>query len=238
MNTLLLRLAGPLQAWGDESRFAQRQTRREPTKSGIIGMLAAAQGRRRTEPLEDLVSLDFAVRIDQPGSVLRDFHTAIRWDPTDSSKRVSMPLSHRYYLQDAVFVAGVSGEPTVVNALAAAVRSPHWAPFLGRRSCPPARPVFMGVVDKDARTAVRDAEWQAASWHQADMARRHREAVLVIRADAAPGEHGSESTRDVPTSFDPRRRKHAWREVVDLPPRRIRLSATMEPDFWVAVSEG
>ena len=56
MTTLLLRLAGPMQAWGDSSRFAQRHTRREPTKSGIIGMLAAAQGRRRTDGVEDLVA--------------------------------------------------------------------------------------------------------------------------------------------------------------------------------------
>ena len=235
MTTLLLRLAGPLQAWGDSSRFTQRQTRREPTRSGIIGMLASARGLRRTEALEEFVALEFAVRVDQPGTVVRDFHTAIRWQTGES-----MPLSNRYYLQDAVFVAGIAGDSSLVNGLAAAVRRPRWAPYLGRRSCPPSRPVFMGVVDVEVRDAVRDARWQASEWYQDDCARRGGEAVLTIRADAHPGERGSETVRDVPQSFDPRRRQHGWREVVDLEPRRIALrpESKRDPDFFATVQGG
>ena len=44
MATLLLRLAAPLQAWGADSKFETRKTNREPTKSGVIGLLAAALG--------------------------------------------------------------------------------------------------------------------------------------------------------------------------------------------------
>ena len=55
MTVLLLRLAGPLQAWGVKSRFTVRSTELAPTRSGIIGMLSAAIGRRRTDPIEDLV---------------------------------------------------------------------------------------------------------------------------------------------------------------------------------------
>ena len=47
MATLLLRLAAPLQAWGADSKFETRKTNREPTKSGVIGLLAAALGLRR-----------------------------------------------------------------------------------------------------------------------------------------------------------------------------------------------
>ena len=39
MATLLLRLAAPLQAWGADSKFETRKTGREPTKSGVIGLL-------------------------------------------------------------------------------------------------------------------------------------------------------------------------------------------------------
>lgn len=192
-------------------------------------MLASAQGRRRTDDIEDLLAVEFAVRVDQPGTVLRDFHTAIRWSADGSSGR-SLPLSERYYLQDAVFVAGVGGEPGLIDGLAEAVRSPHWAPFLGRRSCPPAGPLCLAVVDADLRTAVREAEWQAAAWHRASQG---SEAVLEIRADARPGEVGVETIRDLPRSFDPRRRDHGWRELVDLEPRRIRIEggAPAEPDF-------
>lgn len=229
MTTLLLRLAGPLQAWGDSSRFTQRLTRREPTKSGVLGMLAAAQGRRRTESIEDLLQVEFAVRVDQPGSVMRDFHTAIRWGD-DGTKARSFPLSHRYYLQDAVFVAGVGGDDALIRGLADAVQSPHWAPFLGRRSCPPAARVYLDMVDQDVRTAVHDAPWQASRWHQ----KACGDVVdLPIRADARAGEQGFETLRDVPLSFDPRRREHGWRELVELPPRRIPPAGqrSAEPDF-------
>ena len=45
MSTLLLRLAAPMQAWGAEAKFDRRTTQREPTKSGVTGLVAAALGR-------------------------------------------------------------------------------------------------------------------------------------------------------------------------------------------------
>ena len=71
-SCLVLRLAGPLQSWGSSSQFNRRETDDRPTKSGVIGLLAAAQGRRRSDPIEDLVDVKLAVRVDQPGSLLRD----------------------------------------------------------------------------------------------------------------------------------------------------------------------
>ena len=62
MPTLMLALSGPMQSWGSESRFTRRATEQMPTKSGVIGMLAAAQGRRRSDPVEDLVGIRFGVR--------------------------------------------------------------------------------------------------------------------------------------------------------------------------------
>ena len=41
MATLLMRLAGPMQSWGTTSRFDQRDTGKEPSKSGVVGLLAA-----------------------------------------------------------------------------------------------------------------------------------------------------------------------------------------------------
>lgn len=78
MATLLLRLAAPLQSWGMDSKFETRKTNREPTKSGIIGLLSAALGLRRdeTEEIEKLNQLRFAVRVDREGSLLIDYHTA------------------------------------------------------------------------------------------------------------------------------------------------------------------
>ena len=89
MATLLLRLAAPLQSWGMDSKFETRKTNREPTKSGIIGLLSAALGLRRdeTEEIEKLNRLRFAVRVDQEGSLLIDYHTAGNSLPWKSSKQ-------------------------------------------------------------------------------------------------------------------------------------------------------
>src|SRR4051794_18002567 len=117
MSVLLLTLTGPLQSWGSSSRFVRRGTETAPTKSGVLGLLAAAQGRRRTDPLEDLAGLRFGVRIDQPGRLVRDFQTARSLDG-----RQTMPLSYRFYLADAVFLAAVEGDPALLDVLADALR--------------------------------------------------------------------------------------------------------------------
>lgn len=214
MSVLLLRLAGPMQSWGDSSRFSRRLTRREPTRSGILGMLAAAQGRRRTDPIEDLLTLRFGVRTDQPGRVLRDFQTARSLDGA-----TSMPLSERYYVTDGVFLAGVEGDDALIEGLGDAVRSPKFPLYLGRRSCVPSRPVFAGVEQGDLETSLRDAGWEASEWFQRRQARRTGEATYrcALSLDGpieAPGRWDSlERVRDVPRSWDPRRREYEWREV-------------------------
>ena len=74
MSTLLLRLAAPMQSWGDESKFTTRRTLREPTKSGVVGLLGAAMGIRR-EQGEEIARLSCAlrmgVRVDQEGEFAR-----------------------------------------------------------------------------------------------------------------------------------------------------------------------
>lgn len=211
MTVLLLRLAGPMQAWGDSSRFTRRDTRMMPTKSGVLGLLAAAQGRRRTDPIEDLARLRFGVRVDQPGQLQRDFHTAINWDSGQS-----MPLSYRYYIADAVFVAGVEGDRSLLEGLAERIHEPCFPLYLGRRSCPVTDPVFLGLTEERLEDALRNHPWRAAQWH-----RRQRGAHvhLELFVDAEPG-GGSpvETRRDVPLSFSPERREYGWREVAHVDP--------------------
>ena len=140
MATLLLRLAAPLQAWGSDSKFETRKTDREPTKSGVVGLLAAALGLRRddTEGLARLNGLRFAVRADQEGSLLVDFHTA--------KSRDTSYVTYRHYLQDAVFLAGLeSGDEALLRELEAALRHPVYPLYLGRRSCPPTLPLCLGI---------------------------------------------------------------------------------------------
>ncbi|WP_315503267.1 type I-E CRISPR-associated protein Cas5/CasD [Actinomyces radicidentis] len=214
MAVLLMRLVAPLQAWGVRSRFSVRSTELAPSRSGVLGLVASAEGRRRTDPLEDLLSLRFGVRSDQPGTVIRDFHTARSLDGKES-----MPLSERYYLADAAFLAGIEGERSLLEGLDAALRRPAFPPYLGRRSCPPALPVPVGLRDGDLLSVLTDEPWIASPWFR----RKHRaglETEIRIDADALP-EHrrrrDSRMVRDVPVSFDQRRREYGFREVERVP---------------------
>ncbi|OCC10247.1 type I-E CRISPR-associated protein Cas5/CasD [Streptomyces sp. PTY087I2] len=214
MSVLLMRLAGPLQSWGSAGRFTRRTTENAPTKSGVVGLLAAAQGRRRDADLSDLAALEFGVRVDQPGTRLRDFQTAHHSDTLKA-----MPLSERFYLADAVFVAGVSGEAGLVQRLYEALLEPVFLPYLGRRSCPPSRPITIAEpLDAKLEQALRGARWEASAWyrkrHETNF-RRGRpvpgEVRLNLLLESLPGAVPEMTLRDLPVSFDARHRRYGLR---------------------------
>lgn len=206
MTTLLINLAAPMQSWGDSSRFTERKTRAEPTKSGVLGLFAAALGRRRMDPIEDLLELSFGVRTDQPGQLMRDFQTAIDW-----RNGKSKPLSTRYYLADAKFVAAVEGTESLVSGIAEALIRPTFPLFLGRRSCPPAGPLTTSTVSAPLVQALKEAPWTASATHRANQAKTVN---LPIVRDTAAGDIVDETIRDIPVSFDPTDRQYTWRNVV------------------------
>ncbi|PRX51083.1 CRISPR-associated Cas5e family protein [Prauserella shujinwangii] len=214
MSVVALRLAGPLQSWGSGSRFVRRGTEREPTKSGVLGLVAAARGLRREDPLEELLGLRYGVRVDRPGQLLRDFHTAQRpkRERDGSVTWRSLPLSQRYYLSDAVFLAVLEGDRALVEGIDEALRAPHFPLYLGRRSCPPAGPVALGTADGDVEQALATWPWQASV--RVQRAHRERTVWLATIRDAKPGTPEAEPVRDMPVSFDPNRREYTWRSVV------------------------
>ncbi|HRN28090.1 MAG TPA: type I-E CRISPR-associated protein Cas5/CasD [Terrimesophilobacter sp.] len=213
MSVLLLRLAGPLQSWGDSSRFVQRNTRQEPTKSGVLGLIAAAQGRHRVDPIEDLANLLYGVRTDQRGQLVRDFQTAQQWQtPKRDGSFTSMPLSYRYYLADAVFVAGIEADSVLLHGIHAAIMSPAFPLYLGRRSCPPTGIVSLGVREGGLRDVLRSEKWHASEAHQRTVAKPEVE-LDFVRDAIEPDELG-ETVRDVPLNFNPERREYGWRTLV------------------------
>jgi CRISPR system Cascade subunit CasD len=164
MKVLVLRLEGPLQAWSAQGKLGIRDTEREPTKSGVIGLLGAALGMPRTDEvaLSGLASLKMGVRVDRAGALLRDYHTA-GGGTFRGGKRYFVHgtkdcvPSERYYLQDASFVAALAGDDTLVLRVATALESPRYTLFLGRRSCPPSVPVLVNVVEGTIRQALASA---------------------------------------------------------------------------------
>src|SRR5580692_11736074 len=98
MSVLLLRLAGPMQSWGTQSRFSHRDTGLEPSRSGVIALLCAALGRPRDHSLNDFLPLKMAVRIDREGRLMRDYHTAQNVRRADTTKTPQETvLSERFY---------------------------------------------------------------------------------------------------------------------------------------------
>lgn len=213
MTVLGLTLAGPLQAWGSASRFTTRGTDDAPTKSGVIGLLAAARGLRRTDPLEDLLGLRFAARLDQPGELLRDFQTARSLDGEHS-----MPLSYRFYRADARYLVGLEGDAELLTLLADALAHPVFPLYLGRRSCPPSEPLRPVLRDVSLERFLLGEPWCAAVWW-----RRRRpdgDARVEFRIDASGGTEeldefvqATSVQRDEPVSFDPEYRQYGWRTV-------------------------
>lgn len=206
MTVLLLRLAGPLQSWGSSSRFVRRTTEDAPTKSGIIGLVAAAQGRRRAESIEDLTRIRLGVRIDQPGALLRDFQSALKAGESNAS------ISNRYYLTDAAFLVAIEGDRALLEGMTEALRHPVFPLSLGRRSCPPAGPLVIGLREAELESVLRAHAWVASHPHQRKT--RGRTVRLATVTDCAVGMIGSEVLRDEPISFDPIRREYGWRSVM------------------------
>jgi CRISPR system Cascade subunit CasD len=228
MSTLLLRFAAPLQSWGVESKFSRRSTEREPTKSGVVGFLAAALGRRRTENVDDLAALKFGVRIDQPGQLLVDYHLAIteaaRAPGAGSTKKNAGTFqTWRYYLADAVFLVGLEGDDAFLRRLDEAVRSPVFPLYLGRRSCPPAGEVALGIRQNSLKEALRAEDWLASEWYRKKISKLQSKSttepktnmLLTLVCDA--DRPGALRRRDVPVSFGQTHRKYAFRNVDDTP---------------------
>ncbi|MBI5606512.1 MAG: type I-E CRISPR-associated protein Cas5/CasD [Deltaproteobacteria bacterium] len=172
MPTLLLRLVGPLQSWGTTSRFDQRDTGKEPSKSGVIGLLAAALGidRKNWLDLEPLTRLSMGVRHDRSGVPKRDYQTAgcaatdtiIKADGSPSKDGV---VSQRHYLADAAFLVGLEGDDRVLLEKAhSKLRDPTWALALGRKSYLPSEPIWIenGVQDAPLRDVLARWPWIAS----------------------------------------------------------------------------
>ena len=162
-NTLFLRLEGPMQSWGERARWSIRDTAPEPTKSGVVGLLGCALGWENDDALRALSeAVRIGVRCDRPGTPLVDYHTVSGGVMSAAGKvkinaNTHLPetvVSYRAYLCDASFLVAVQSSSDWIEQLEKAVHAPIWPVYLGRKSCPPARPVYEGVGDY---TSLEDA---------------------------------------------------------------------------------
>ena len=218
MKTILLKFSGPLQSYGTSSHFQTRYTDYYPSKSAVLGLLAACLGYRRDEEekIRELSTLKFAVRIDQQGDLLKDYHIAI----TDKEivEKPQTYVTNRYYLEDALFVVALSGMDELIDTLTKAIKSPYFQPFMGRRSLPVPVDFFLGVSAEDFLDSLRNLPWQAAPWYKKKKRKQGigEKISLEVYADEEilKDEKISRSKlrRDIPISFSQKGRQFAFRQ--------------------------
>jgi len=147
---LILKLHGPMQAWGRESFEGLRPSELFPGRSALLGLLGACLGIDRTDLIQQqalLSSVSFAVRVDKQGQKMTDYHTV-----KDAREDYRGLKSHdtiqtwREYWQDASYTVAIwatkEDVPITLSTIEAAINQPVYTPVLGRRSCPLARPLF------------------------------------------------------------------------------------------------
>lgn len=208
MKTILLKFAGPLQSWGTDSHFETRKTDLHPSKSAVIGLISASYGYRRDEDekIQKLNELNFVTRIDQQGSLLRDYHIAQKYKASGDFDRTY--VTNRYYLEDAIFIVGLSHEnDDFIDEIYESLQNPYFQTFLGKRSCPPTADFLIGVFNQDIITAISDYPWQASPWYRKNHSNKlssYADSNLVENLTVLP-------RRDKVLSFSQKSRIHQYR---------------------------
>ena len=201
---LILKLHGPMQAWGEHTFEGNRPSANFPTRSGLLGLLGACLGiqRNKRENLQALAdSIGMAVRVDErcvtrmDGAIRRlkiekitDYHTIkdAREDYTGLKSHDTIQ-TWREYLFDAEFTVVLWNQPNAVlslDELEKAVKRLYFTPYLGRRSCPITRPLFQTRLEAsdvlEALTAVAPHGGTVYSEEKADVRmKRVRDVPLI-----------------------------------------------------------
>jgi CRISPR system Cascade subunit CasD len=233
-EVLALRLEAPLQSWGDSAKWSVRDSRREPTMSGVLGLVAAsagwrldAEGDRKVAQLAKAVQL--AVRADREGTTLRDYHTIggtrsgqptpwtglltaegrTKRNPTGADLHTE--VSERDYICDACFLVMLEAEQATLDEIEGVLRSPVWPPFLGRKACVPAAPVCPAEPGRTSRVPGPLGQAIATFPWLGRVGDKPAERVRVVADEATGAEGGLRSLRrDVPDSFRQRRFGHRY----------------------------
>lgn len=221
-----LLLDGPMQSWGHGSRFERRTTALHPTRSGIIGLIAAATGiskhgldeAQRLERLNELKLVTFAMprrgRQMEPLFMQRlvDYHTvtgirrASGKEDTDATVQ-----TYRHYLMDARFGVLLTGPAALLKEVAAALLDPKWGIWFGRKCCLPATPLMV------APPGERAATWRAllgrAGYSGTESEEQFDRVIEVGAADSA-----ADMIEDAPVAFGaPIGQRHAPRWILRVP---------------------
>ena len=202
MSVLLLKFSAPMQAWGTETKLNDHHTDPYPSKSGIVGMIAASMGRKRDESVEDIAALSLGIRVNKPGIIISDFQSAairdLIWEDIRQIKDSRKYIGTRYFLSDAEFLVALEGDRDILEILAYNLNHPAYPLYFGRRGFPVNADLVVGVFDESIEQALKSHGYQNG---------------MRIVVEAA---NGGEMVHDVPVSFDFRKRTWGYRIVREI----------------------
>lgn len=235
---IALLLDGPMQSWGFTSRFTRRTTALHPTKSGIVGLLAAAMGIDKygaSEPdeISKLAGLRFTTitlpkqrhETELPTLRLDDYQTigggykkgadSMKKPRAASGAVLETVLSERHYLLDARFGVLLEGPDDLLSQIAEQLQDPVWGVWLGRKCCVPAAPILVGI-EAEASAAFRRLLSRAGY----DETHSLEDFDHVVEGESAEEVVDSEWLNDSPVAFGapigerhgPRRIRHIRRK--------------------------
>lgn len=158
---LVFQLYAPLASWGEEACGEIRHSATVPTRSALLGLLAAAKGIRRDEEARlNTFNQHYFLAVHALAAQdrwLRDYHTVSaprenkkyryytrRDELTLAPDEVGTLISQREYRCDGywhVAVSALPGAPYPLTALRDALLTPHFPLYLGRKCCPLALPL-------------------------------------------------------------------------------------------------
>ena len=243
MDFLLFRLYGPMAAWGTIAVGQERPSDAHPSKSALLGLLAAAMGVRRHQDevhQRMTAAYGFTVRVDAPGTLLRDYHTVqvpptrrqvVHYTRRDElhAETLNTILSSREYRCNALYTVALwlrdaATAPFSLDDLIAGLHRPHFPLYLGRKSCPLALPVqairitaadleaaFAQVCFKDDVDLMEEGDTQ-----RADLFERPEQVLLYWEADDSSIDTGGWRPLQTMTRRDQLLNRRRWQFV----PRR------------------
>lgn len=219
-----------MQSWGHASRFERRTTALHPTRSGVLGLIAAAlgidkHGLNETAQLGRFAALRVTTikldKRDRRGTPLRiqrleDYHTVTRIRRASGKVDNTTVQTYRHYLLDARFGALLEGPAALLEEIAAALRNPKWGLWLGRKCCQPSSPVLVAV-----KLNLSEAWTELLRRVGYDGTETLEQFDRVI--EAAVGDPGADMIEDTPIAFGhPIGERHAPRWVRRLPRSALR----------------
>ncbi len=219
----VMQLYGPMASWGEIAVGEIRGSSTRPSRSAIIGLIAAALGVERDHHDTMQLMVDayrFAVQVDNQGTLIRDFHTwqipkrkrGMKWETRKEELEaddISTGLSRRDYSCDAVYTvclwSVVDNPPFTMDAIKTAIERPRFPLYLGRKSCPPALPLAVKIVSAES---VTEAFVQARRGAPEDFLQKIRGKNPLFFWDDAP--HVGMQPQDTFTRRDVPLNRRTW----------------------------